>query len=257
MQIITLTSDWGLTDHYTASVKGKIITTVPGASIVDISHSVKPFNLRQASYIIKNCFRDFPDGTIHIIAVNTIENKDFRNTAIFYKKQFFIGNDNGLLSLIFDEKPDKIIEISKVPNEKNGTFTAVDHMVATARQITSGKNIESLGNPKENLAEQLHFKPVVTADSIKGIVIYVDNYENVITNITADLFDNTRAGRNFTIECRGERISRISNTYLEEPAGDIVALFNRAGYLEIAINQGNASGLLGLQVDDPVSVVFS
>jgi hypothetical protein len=123
--------------------------------------------------------------------------------------------------------------------------------------LVSGKTIEKLGKPKENLAKQLHFKPVVTSDSIRGLVIYVDNYENVITNITEHLFKETSKGRKFKIECRSEQITEINTGYPDVPAGDIVAFFNRSGHLEIAINKGNASGLLGLQVDDPVSINFS
>ncbi len=255
MQIITLTSDWGLTDHYAASMKGKIMASVPGAGVVDISHAVKPFNLRQASYIIKNSYPDFPEGTIHILAVNTVHDGSQKNAVIFYHGHYFIGTDNGLLSLIFDRTPDKMRELDP-PNAK-GTFSSVEQMIETARQIAGGKPLEKMGKPKEQLAKQLHFKPVVTDDSIRGLVIYVDNYENVITNITETLFKENMKGRKFKIECRSEQITEISNYYPDVPAGDIVAFFNRSGHLEIAINKGNASGLLGLQVDDPVSIHFS
>jgi len=255
MQIITLTSDWGLTDHYAASVKGKIMAAVPGAGVVDISHAVKPFNLRQASYIIKNSYTDFPEGTIHILAVNTVHDGSQKNAVIFYRKHYFIGTDNGLLSLIFDKTPEIMRELD--PPATKGTFSSVEQMIETARQIVSGKSLEKIGKPKEQLAKQLHFKPVVTDESIRGLVIYVDNYENVITNITEHLFRENMKGRKFKIECRSEQITKINNNYPDVPTGDIVAFFNRSGHLEIAINKGNASGLLGLQVDDPVSINFS
>ena len=255
MQIITLTSDWGLTDHYAASVKGKIMAAVPGAGVVDISHTVKPFNLRQASYIIKNSYTDFPEGTIHILAVNTVHDGSQKNAVIFYRGHYFIGTDNGLLSLIFDKTPEIMRELD--PPETKGTFSSVEQMIETARQIAGEKSLDKIGKPKDQLAKQLHFKPVVTDESIRGLVIYVDNYENVITNITEDLFRENMKERNFKIECRSEQITEISNNYPDVPAGDIVAFFNRSGHLEIAINKGNASGLLGLQVDDPVSINFS
>lgn len=256
MQVITLTSDWGLADHYAATVKGKIISAMPGVTIIDITHSIRPFNLRQASYVIQNSYHDFPAGTIHILALNSIENKDFRITAIEHDGQFFIGNDNGLFSLVFNVPPKKIIELEPGETKSTGTFTSIERMIAAAHHLAQGKPIDKLGTPKESLSRQLHFMPVVTDDSIRGMVIYVDNYENVITNIRLELFEKTRNNREFTIECRSEQITRISNTYFDVPPGDIVALFNRTGYLEIAINQGNAGGLLGLSVDDPVSIRF-
>jgi hypothetical protein len=133
MQIITLTSDWGITDHYAASVKGKIMASVPGVEIVDISHSVKPFNLRQASYIIKNSYPDFPEGTIHILAINTVHESSQTNTVIHYKGHYFIGTDNGLLSLIFDGMPQKMAELDPPPVK--GTFSSIEQMIETARLL--------------------------------------------------------------------------------------------------------------------------
>jgi len=256
MQIITLTSDWGTKDHYLALLKAQILSVIPDVRIIDITHDVNPFNLRQASYILKNCYQGFPSGTVHYIGMGGLGNETAKLILVSYKEHHFLGVDSGIFSLIFDETPDTIIEISheeSVEKKKDSYFRLVTE---TIKRIERGDDGASLGEPKDELARQLHFKPVVSGDSIRGLVIYIDNYDNVVTNITRDIFEEVQDQRPFSIECRGEEITRISESYGNVTVGEIVALFNQAGHLEIAINLGNASGLLGLSVDDPVSVRF-
>lgn len=256
MPIITLTSDWGLRDHYLAAVKGTLISRLPGVQIVDITHEVEPFNLKQASFILRNSYAHFPAGTIHVVSLRTEETKDYPHVVMEYEGHFFIGTDNGIFSLIFNKKPDKMFEMTIVQDTDYFTFSTRDRFVKAAVHLAEGKPVEELGRPRTDWQQQMHFQPVVSGDVIRGMVIYVDNYENVITNITREFFDEVGKGRNFLIECRGEQLKSISTSYLDVPVGDIVALFGSTGHLEIAINQGNASGLLGLHVNDSIRVEF-
>lgn len=257
MPIITLTSDWGFKDHYLAAVKGSLLRQLPGAVIVDISHEIPAFSLRQASFIVRNSYRNFPEGTIHILAVNTIESKDQPHMAALIDGHYFIGTDNGIFSLIFDHLPDKMVELDVLQETDHFTFATRDRFVKAAVHLANGNDIAELGELKENWEMQSHFQPVVSGDSIRGIVIYIDNYENVITNITWEQFREIRKGRKFRIECRAGSITKLSQSYLDVPVGEVLALFGTTGYLEIAINQGNAASLLGLQLDDLVSITFS
>jgi S-adenosylmethionine hydrolase len=256
MKIITLTSDWGLKDHYLAALKGNIMANILGVVLVDISHEIEPFNLRQASYIIKNCFRKFPEGTIHFIGLDNSRAKVQKPTVVEYQGHFFIGRDNGIFSLIFDTIPELIFELDLPEENTQQHDDFLGSLIRALKHLTDGLKVEDLGRKKEDLSRQLHFQPVVSGDIIRGLVIYIDNYENVVTNITREVFNQVSTDKKFTIECRGEEIKRISKDYGEVPVGEIVAIFNQAGHLEIAINQGNAGGLLGLSVDDPVSIVF-
>lgn len=256
MTVITLTSDWGLKDHYLAVIKGNILSQVPDAEIIDITHEIPPFNLRQASFILRNAYKSFPEGTIHIIALNTIETKDQSHMVAYIEGQYFIGTDNGIFSLIFDRMPDKMVELEIFQDSGLFTFATRDRFIKAAAHLANGKPIEELGQEKHDWERQMHFEPVTTDDAIRGMIIYIDNFENVITNITEKVFLKLRKHRKFTVEVRGEKIQKISKSYLDVPVGEIVALFGSTGHLEIAINQGNASGLLGLNIDDPVSIRF-
>ena len=256
MPVITLTSDWGTKDHYLASVKGAILKQIPEARIIDISHHIPPHNLTQAAFIIKNCYRDFPEGTIHILGISTEESENTPHTVVFADGQYFIGADNGIFSLIFDKPPEKVIEINLMQDSEFFTFSSRDRFVKTAAEIIKGEDIEKLGHVRELLNEKFLFAPVVDQDVIKGMVIYVDNYNNVITNISKEKFKEVGKNRKFTITFRGEEIHSIRDSYSDVPVGEILALFGCNGHLEIAMNNGKAGSLLGLNPDDPVRVEF-
>jgi S-adenosylmethionine hydrolase len=256
MPIITLTSDWGQRDYFLGAVKGKILNLLPSANIIDISHGISPFNLKQASFIIRNSYPHFPKGTVHILSILTEKSEKTAHLAVKYDGQYFIGADNGIFSLIFEHNPEEIISISSSNNKDGGEIPARDRFVESAVHLASGQPIEQLGEPVSQWREQMHFLPVVSGDIIRGVVIYINQYENCVTNITRELFDKTNKGRKFIIEFRGETLKKISTSYQDVPIGEIVALFGSTGHLEIAINQGNASSLLGLDINDPVRVEF-
>jgi S-adenosylmethionine hydrolase len=132
MPIITLTSDWGHSDHYIGAVKGSILSLLPDVKIIDISHQVAPFNIEQAAFILKNCYKNFPKGTIHIIGVNTEESDKNPHTVVFINDHYFIGTDNGIFSMIFDKPPKKIIELNIMQDSDYFTFSTRDRFVKAA-----------------------------------------------------------------------------------------------------------------------------
>jgi len=258
MRIITLTSDWGLNDHYLASVKGAIITQIPEAFIIDVSHSIQAFDVASAAFILKNSFKNFPDGTIHIIGLNTEATLKNAHIVALYKNHYFIGTDNGVFSLIFDEPADKIIELDIIQDSDYFTFPTRDVFVKVAAHIIKHGELDSLGVEKKKLNEMFFIVPVIINNIIKGHVLYIDHYENVITNITEPLFREATKGKSFSVNLRGTdyEITKISKSYSDVEQGEKLALFNTTGFLEIAINQGKAKSLLGVYLNDTVNVVI-
>ncbi len=256
MPIITLTSDWGLKDHYLGAVKGAIYKQIPGAHIVDISHTIPAFDLNQAAFIIRNFYRNFPPGTIHILGINSEASIESPHTLVLHEGHYFIGADSGIFSLIFDETPEKIIELEVLQDTDYFTFSSRDVFVKVAAMISEGKPPEELGKVKNGLLKKISFLPVVDGNLIKGKVIYIDNYENVFTNITESFFKSTVKGKKFVIMFRSAsyRITTICKSYKDVVEGEMLALFSTSGHLEIAINQGKASSLLGLKIDQPVLI---
>lgn len=256
MPIITLTSDWGLKDPYLAAVKGTIYSQIPEALVVDISHQISSFDLNQAAFIFRNSWRNFPEGTVHIIGVNTEAAIETPHTVIFYQGHYFIGADNGIFSLIFDETPEKIIELDIIQDSDYFTFSTRDVFVKAAAHIINGGTLEKLGRYKKGLMQKIPFKPVIDGNLIKGKVIYIDSYENVFTNISESLFNSMTKGKKFVIQFRSDayRISKISKSYKDVVQGEMLALFSTTGLLQIAINQGKASSLLGLRIDQSILI---
>lgn len=256
MAIITLTSDWGLRDHYVGSVKGAIYSQYPEAVVVDITHDIPVFDLEPASFVIRNTYKNFPKGSIHIIAINSEATLESPHTAVLYDDHYFIGADNGIFSLIFDKPPEKIIELNIIQDSDYFTFPTRHVFVKAACLLAKGEPIESLGEVRNSLNTLIHIAAVSDKDSIKGSVIYIDGYDNVITNITESLFSEVGKGRPYTISFRGYDIHSMSKSYKDVEPGEKLALFGSSGNLEIAINQGNAGGLLGLRLKDSVRIDF-
>lgn len=256
MPVITLTSDWGKKDHYRGAVKGAILRQLPEAVIVDISHEIPPFDLNQAAFIIRNFYANFPEGSIHILGINTEASIENPHTMVFHKGHYFIASDNGIFSLIFDETPDKIIELDIFQDSDYFTFSSRDVFVKAACHIAAGKPMEELGLKKDKVLIKMAFQPVISDDQIKGKVIYVDRYGNAFANITENLFKSTINNRKFVITFRSPsyRITQISRSYQDVHEGEMLALFSSSGYLEIALNRGDASSLLGLKLDTSVLI---
>ncbi|MCF8366627.1 MAG: SAM-dependent chlorinase/fluorinase [Bacteroidales bacterium] len=258
MAIITLLSDWGLKDHYTAMVKGKIISQIPGVSIVDISHEIPNFNLNSASFVLRNSYAHFPKGTFHIVDIHADATIEMPHVVALYKGHYFVGADNGLFSLVFDAAPEKVIEIDMIQDTDTFTFPTFDIFIKVVKHIVEGMALDAIGNVREKITDKISLKPVTSDELIKGHVIYIDNYENAITNISRELFYRIGQKRDFKIFFGASRysVSKISHSYKDEPPGEILAFFNATGHLEIAISMGNAAGLLGLRIDDSVRVEF-
>ncbi|OQA00076.1 MAG: Adenosyl-chloride synthase [Bacteroidetes bacterium ADurb.Bin408] len=258
MRIITLTSDWGLRDHYLGAVKGTILTLIPDARIIDITHNITPYDIISASFVLKNAFLSFPEGTVHIVGINTEASLQNAHIVALYKKHYFIGTDNGIFSLIFEQSADKIVEIDIHQDSDFFTFPTRDVFVKVAAHIFEKGEIDSLGNVKKSLNEKYFISPVTVNNVIKGNVLYIDSYGNVITNISLDLFKSFTKGKHFSINFRGSNyeIQKISQSYNDVEQGEKLAIFSTTGLLEIALNQGQASSLLGLHPNDNVNVVI-
>ena len=256
MSIITLTTDWGIKDYYLAALKGAVLNQIPDANIVDITHDITPFDLNEASYILRNSWEDFPEGTIHLIGISSEASPDHPHLLIKEKGQYFIGADNGIFCLLFDETPEEIYELDVIQSSDKFTFSTKDVFINVAKHIIQGEDIDKLGDKINELNKRTAFKPVMDANVIKGKIIYIDHYQNVVTNISEKLFKEACKKKKFQILVNAGqyRISKINTSYSDVGEGELVALFGSDNFLEIAQNRGRAAGLLGLALDDVVRI---
>lgn len=248
MPLLTLTSDIGHQDYLVGAIKGRLLRINPEFQIIDISHSLSPFNYPQAAYVCRSAVKNFPEYTHHIVLVNMFESKPDQLLMAFHKDQYVICADNGLLSMILEDKPDIVIGIPLDKVAIKNTLYCIDVIAKAITQITNGEPIQRIGIPDTSYVEKNPLRPLLGEDWIEGQIIFIDNFENVIVNITQDQFEQQRRGRRFKIVFKREEIiERISGSYADVPEGEKLVLFNSAGYMEIAINKGNAAGLFGLK----------
>jgi len=275
MAIITLTTDFGLKDHFVGALKGSIYKELADAMVVDISHAISPFNIHECAYILKNCYQNFPKGTIHIIGVDAEPTPDNQHIAVLLNGHYFISANNGVIGLILAEvPPEKVVEIN-IPNPENGSFPVLDVFVKVACHIARGGTLEVVGKAFGKLTEVVADAPSVTdnGNRLVGSVAYIDNYGNVVTNIHRNFFEAYRKGRDFVLNARTAKIKVIHHKYSDiinfdiekgkrAGAGTLLALFNTSNFIELAIYKsdrntvGGASNLLGLAYRDTVTINF-
>ena len=258
MHIITLTSDWNENDHYVASLKGKLLSVCPEARIVDINHRIKSFNSSHAAFIVRNSYQHFPDNTIHIIAVNSEPAPGLELLAAKKDNHYFLCADNGILGLLGGTEPEEVVTLADHYNEDSDTFIALSVFAKVACELSGGTPLSKLGSPAENYNRQTPLRATIEDLSISGSVIHVDSYQNAITNISRELFLRIGGGKAFEIYVQSKhyKIDRINKRYNETEEGDLLAIFNSSGLLEIAIRNGNAAGLLKLNTNSTIRVEF-
>ncbi len=275
MPLITLTTDFGTKDHFVGAIKGAIFSELEDVKIIDISHEISPFNITETAYIVKNAYQNFPKGSIHIIGVDSELSIENKHIALLLDDHYFVCPDNGVISMIAsDIKPEKIVEIT-IHDRLISSFNVLDVFVKVAGHIARGGTLDVIGKTIHNYKQLTEVHPFINDDKtqIVGSVIYIDNYGNIISNISKKLFQEIGKGREFEVIARSYSFEKIQQQYnevvnFETPSqnrqddGKRLAIFNSANFLEIAIYRSNlktvggASSLLGLDYRDSITVRF-
>jgi S-adenosylmethionine hydrolase len=275
MSLITLTTDFGTKDHFVGAVKGAIYTELPDARIVDITHEISPFSITETAYILKNSYKSFPDKSIHIVGVDSELSSENKHIALLLDNHYFICPDNGIISMIASEiNPTQIVEIN-IHDRIESSFPVLDVFVQVACFIARGGNLAVIGKEIKTYKKMTEIQPKINANEtqITGSVIYIDNYGNIISNISEKLFTEIGKGRNYKVIARRYSFDKINKKYNDiinyeinenrnHYDGTKLAIFNSAGFLEIAIYRSNlntvggASSLLGLDYRDTIIIEF-
>jgi len=259
MSVITLTTGW-TDDFYVAAVKGILLSSIPSVQIVDMSHSAPAFNsgITYAAYMVKHSYAYFPQRTVHIISIASEYSDNAPFVAAYHKGHYFIGTDNGIFGLLFDTVPETIIRIEKYRDDASPNYPVISVFVPAAVHLANGGDISELGGVYTDYRRMGTALATMDESQITGTVIHINAFGNVITNITHDDFERIGKGRPFEILVQSTRykITRINKYYHETSRGELLALFNISGYLEIAINKGKLANLMQLSLDSNIIVKF-
>ncbi len=269
--IITLTTDFGQSDAYVASMKGVILSIEPGATIVDITHDVPPQDILHGAFVLSTAYAFFPAGTVHVAVVDPEVGTGRRALGIEWRGCLFVAPDNGLLSLAlgagpppegsaasqapFEGPPPPGAAVHELADARyhlpavSGTFHGRDVFAPVAAHLATGVPLARMGPRVSSIRYLGVAAPVVHGDgSVRGAVLHVDGFGNVVTNVRREHVPSEA----FEVEVGRHRVEGASRTYADREG--IVALWGSAGYLEVAVRDGSAARTLGLSRGDAVII---
>ena len=263
MLTISLTTDWGNSGIYTGLFKAKLIQRLPGTQIIDISNEIKPYDIGQAVFSLRNAYSHFPQKTIHIVSVAAANiqdrSKNHEYVCLQYNYQYFIGPNNGLWNMLFEEAPTEVYRIPTTSQKSLGNFQEADAIVETINKIAIGLPVDRLGEKTTCYPANKISAPMVTDNMLEGRFLYFDSYGNGITNISIQLFETMCRDRKFSIMVAMKKYSteEISVNYeLKDKSSKIAALYNVSGFLEIAIPYSTLDRFIPIDKDTPIYVHF-
>ena len=255
--LITLTSDFGYTDPFVGIMKGVICGINPAAQIVDLSHGIAPQDIMAAAIILRHASQYFPQGTIHVAVVDPGVGSSRRPLLLEFEGHYFIGPDNGVLSLVTEGKrPTRIVSLSNPSYQLRPTsltFHGRDIFAPTAAYLSRGVGPEAFGESTEEFIKLRWPAVVKTETSVQGEILYIDHFGNLSTNIGADDLKCLLGGQ-LRVMIHDFSIPGLSTNYAAVEPGKYIALFNSWGLLEIAIYKGNARECSGAIIGDKVQV---
>lgn len=254
---ITLTTDFGQQDPYVGLMKGVIAAINPEAQVIDLSHGVPPQNIMAAGLILQHSIRYFPAGTIHVVVVDPGVGSSRRPILIEFDGSYFIGPDNGVLSVAFERKqPSQIIHLSNPTFHLqmiSKTFHGRDIFAPVAAHLSLGVPVNEFGEKLDSLVELVVPKVIRQEQQIGGEIVYVDIFGNLFTNIRERDLTGLAKDR-LRIVLGSTEIGGLAANYASVIAGEFACMFNSWGFLEIAVNKGNARQRTGAKVGDKVAV---
>lgn len=249
MTAIALMTDFGDRDWYVAAMKGILLTQAPGVSLQDITHHIPPGDIRAGAFVLDQCHRYFPAGTVFLAVVDPGVGTEQRDPVVVSARGYsFVGPDNGLFGFLRDDGPTihRIDNPAWVADTPSDTFHGRDLFAPAAARLARGALPSEAGLRLNGAITALPWpEPQVTPDAIEGEIIFIDHFGNALTNITRRQADAWAKGRPMHVSLKPEHVP-LGRTYADSEPGSAVALFGSADYLEIAVNQGHAARLLAL-----------
>jgi len=260
MGIITLTTDFGTGSPYVAAMKGVMLSINPAATLVDVTHSIPAQDVRHAALVLDDVTRRFPPDSIHTVVVDPGVGTD---RAILYARigsQQYVAPDNGVLSrLARRHKPERVVKLENPKfwlNPVSKTFHGRDIMAPVAAHVSLGVDPAELGPGCEAVGKLEWAEPRQSADRIDGVVLEIDSFGNLITNIAADMLGGRPTDQRACVVCSIYETYGIFSAYAQVPGGSFIALIDSSDRLELAIVGDNAARRLGITVGTPVTVAW-
>jgi S-adenosylmethionine hydrolase len=257
--IITLTTDYGSSDHFTAVMKGVILSINPEVEVVDLTHGVLPHDILDGALAIGQTYKYFPPKTVHVVVVDPGVGTERRPVLVAGDQHYFVGPDNGVLSSVYDQSESlhvwNIISEHYFRQPVSKTFHGRDIFAPVAAWLTKSWQPSSFGEPITDFTRFAIPRAKGAGNKIQGTVLRADHFGNLITNVTAeDLPGILASSGKLTVSVGTGQVTKMVETFAQGAAGEPVALMGSSGYLEICVNKGSAARTLGAKRGSEVSV---
>ncbi|HXM40734.1 MAG TPA: SAM-dependent chlorinase/fluorinase [Bryobacteraceae bacterium] len=258
--LITLTTDFGLSDHYVGAMKGVILSICPRVRIVDISHGVGAFEIAEAAFTLSQAYRYFPRGAVHVVVVDPGVGTSRRPIVAQAAGQYFVAPDNGVLSMIYAREKHKVRAISNARyflQPVSNTFHGRDIFAPVAAHLAGGVAPARLGKIVADYLRLDFDKPARTGRRTwTGAILKVDRFGNLVTNFSEKDFPDLDK-RAFEIAVGPQRIVTFARNYAERGPGEAFLILGSAAYYEISVSQSSAAKLLGCAAGAPLELTLS
>ncbi len=256
--VITLTTDFGLTDYFVGAMKGVILRINPNATLVDITHDIAPQNIEQGAFLFANAARYFPADAIHVVVVDPGVGSARRAIALQAGETIFVAPDNGVLSLAI-RNSQFAIRCAHLNNPAywlprvSHTFHGRDVFAPVAAHLSLGVPLEALGDPIDDWVRLPRASALRAGDAIAGRVVHIDRFGNIVTNIGEEMLSGMDRGR-LVVHIGGRVVRGVKSTYADAARGELVALISSSWHLEVAMRDGNAAEAVGVRIGDEMVV---
>jgi hypothetical protein len=250
MNLVVILTDFGNRDPFVGVMKGVMLSLNSRIKFVDLTNEVTPFNIREAALILKTSYSYFPKGSIFLAVVDPGVGSERRALIVKSVERYFVGPDNGIFTPFF--KGEWEAYSMPVKGGVSSTFHGRDIFAPAAAMLTLGKHPSELGDRISDPVTLYWPEPVIEGKIIRGEVLYIDRFGNLITNIEGELLN---AGVDL-VEIGGFKIVGLKTHYFEAERGELLALIGSSNYLEISVREGNAKGILKVNIGTPVKVIL-
>lgn len=256
--VITLTTDFGVQDHYVGVLKAMLISIAPEARLIDISHQIPPQDIMAGAWVVRNTAMLYPPDSVHLVVVDPGVGTARKPVALRINDQFFVGPDNGIFSLIADSHSYQAVELTNteywLPSQSR-TFHDRDIFAPVAAHLSRGVPLNDLGKPSEQLETYRWAVPISDKDGIQGWIVHIDHFGNLISNIPGKMIREAAAVADLKIYVGNTILEKIVDTFGDVEEGEPAAYIGSSGVLEVAINKGSARQMLGVEKGAQISIV--
>ena len=249
--IITLTTDYGTSDHLAGALKGVILKIAPNATIVDICHQVVPMDILDGALTIGGAYSYFPPRTVHLVVVDPGVGTQRRPILVSSEQHYFVAPDNGVLSIVYDREP--AVRVRHITAEHyflapvSETFHGRDIFAPVAAWLAKTYQTEVFGDEISDYVRFTLPRPKPNGAALKGVVLRVDAFGNLMTNLTAeDLPASMASSGKIKLRIGNAQIEKLAQTFAQGAAGEPIAIVGSSGFVEIAVNKGHAARTLGV-----------